>query len=251
MDLGLSGKRALITGATKGIGRAIAETLLAEGAAVSICARTGDDVDVAVKELSSAGTVFGQAVDAADEHSLRAWIAASVESLGGIDIYVHNTSGKPARTLEGWQKNFHIDLMALVHGVDAATAALTDGGGSLISIGTTATAEHFASGSNSYSAFKSAVTNWTLGQAQTLGAKGVRCNVVSPGPILIEGGDWDGIKQRMPPFFEATEKGHPGGQLGSAADVADAVAFLASARAKHINGVNLTVDGGFLKRVDF
>ena len=251
MDLGLQGKRALITGATKGIGRAIAETLLAEGASVSICARTAADVEAAVSELSGIGTAFGHVVDASDGESLRAWVAASAEQLGGIDIYVHNTSGKPARTLDGWNKNFQVDLMALLHGVDAATAALADGGGSLISIGTTATAEHFGGGSNSYSAFKSAVTNWTLGQAQTLGAKGIRCNVVSPGPIFIEGGDWDRIKQGMTAFYEATEKIHPGGTLGSAQDVADAVAFLSGDRAKHINGVNLTVDGGFLKRIDF
>jgi 3-oxoacyl-[acyl-carrier protein] reductase len=251
MDLGLTGKRALITGATKGIGRAIAETLLAEGASVAICARTASEVEAAVKELSSVGVAIGQAVDAGDADSLRAWVATSGEQLGGIDIYVHNTSGKPARKFDGWEKNFHVDLMSLVHGVDAASAALADGGGSLISIGTTATAEHFATGSGSYSAFKSAVTNWTLGQAQVLGAKGVRCNVVSPGPIFIEGGDWDMIKQGMPPFYEATEKAHPGGHLGSAQDVADAVAFLCSSRAQHISGVNLTVDGGFLKRVDF
>ena len=251
MDLGLEGKRALITGATKGIGRAIAETLLAEGASVAICARTPDDVDAAVKELSASGNVVGQAVDAGDPESLRGWVSSAAGQLGGIDIYVHNTSGKPARKLEDWSKNFNIDLLALVHGVDAASEALADGGGSVISIGTTATAEHFASGSNSYSAFKAAVTNWTLGQAQVLGAKGIRCNVVSPGPIFIEGGDWDRIKQGMAPFYEATEKGHPGGKLGGAQDVADAVVFLASDRARHINGVNLTVDGGFLKRVDY
>jgi NAD(P)-dependent dehydrogenase (short-subunit alcohol dehydrogenase family) len=251
VELGLQGKRALITGATKGIGRAIAETLMAEGASVSICARTAEDVDTAVAELSQKGTAVGQAVDAADAESLKAWINASAEQLGGVDIYVHNTSGKPARKLEDWKKNFDIDLMALVHGVTTAADLLADGGGSVISIGTTATAEHFASGSGSYSAFKSAVTNWTLGQAQVLGAKGVRCNVVSPGPIFIEGGDWDMIKQNMAAFYEATEKNHPGKQLGTAQDVADAVAFLASDRARHINGVNLTVDGGFLKRVDF
>ena len=75
--------------------------------------------------------------------------------------------------------------------------------------------------------------------------------MVSPGPIFIEGGDWDKIKQGMAAFYEATEKGHPGGQLGTAQDVADAVAFLVSGRARHLNGVNITVDGGFLKRVDF
>ena len=120
-----------------------------------------------------------------------------------------------------------------------------------ISIGTTATAEHFATGSGSYSAFKAAVTNWTLGQAQVLGAQGIRCNVVSPGPIFIEGGDWDMIKNHMADFYAATEKAHPQGALGTAQDVANAVAFLAGDAAGHVNGVNLTVDGGFLKRVDY
>ena len=129
--------------------------------------------------------------------------------------------------------------------------SLADGGGSLVSIGTTASAEHFASGSNNYSALKAAVTNWTLGQAQVLGPLGIRCNVVSPGPIFVDGGDWDGIKNRMPDFFAATERSHPGGSLGRPQDVADAVAFRVSDRACHINGVNVTVDGGFLKRVDF
>ena len=251
MELELKGTRALVTGSTKGIGRAIAETLLDEGASVAICARTAADVETAVAELSDRGTVVGSVVDAADADSLRAWVAFSAEQLGGIDVYVHNTSGKPSRTIEGWEHNFNVDLMALVHGVDAATEALADGGGALVSIGTTATIEHFATGSNSYSALKSAVTNWTLGQAQTLGAKGVRCNVVSPGPILVAGGDWDKIRGAMPAFFASTEQLHPGHRMGIPSDVADAVAFLVSARARHINGVNLTVDGGFLKRVDF
>ena len=251
MDLGLNGKKALVTGATKGLGRAIAETLLAEGASVAICARNAEGVDAAVAEMSSLGTVVGAAVDAADGAALTAWVANSADQLGGIDVYVHNTSGKPARSTDAWINNFHIDLMSLVLGVGAATDALADGGGAVISIGTTAVAEHFASGSNSYSAFKAAVTNWTLGQAQVLGARGIRCNVVSPGPIFIEGGDWDMIKQHMADFYESTARAHPGGELGTAQDVADAVAFLASERATHINGVNLTVDGGFLKRVDF
>ena len=251
MDLGLSGKKALVTGATKGIGRAIAETLLAEGASVAICARNAEGVEAAVAEMSSLGTVVGAAVDAADGEALASWVTSSAEQLGGIDIYVHNTSGKPARSTDAWINNFNIDLMSLVLGVGAAADALSDGGGSVISIGTTAVTEHFASGAGSYSAFKAAVTNWTLGQAQVLGAKGIRCNVVSPGPIFIEGGDWNMIKDNMAPFFEATQKNHPGGDLGTAQDVADVVAFLASERAKHVNGVNVTVDGGFLKRVDY
>lgn len=146
MDLGLKGKKALVTGATKGLGRAIAETLLAEGASVAICARNADEVAAAVKELSAKGTVVGASVDAGNPEALQAWVNSSAEQLGGIDVYVHNTSGKPARKLEQWVNNFNIDLMALVYGVEAAKAALANGGGSVISIGTTATTEHFASG---------------------------------------------------------------------------------------------------------
>jgi len=251
MDLGLSGKKAVITGATKGIGRSVAETLLAEGVSVAICARDAAGVEAAVEEMSALGNVFGASVDAADGDAVEAWVASAAEQLGGIDIYVHNTSGKPARKIENWINNFNIDLMAMVRGVGAASEALSEGGGAVISIGTTATAEHFASGSNSYSAFKSAVTNWTLGQAQVLGAKGVRCNVVSPGPIFVEGGDWNMIKDNMTEFYEATEKVHPQGRLGTVQDVANVVAFLASDAARHVNGVNATVDGGFLKRIDF
>src|SRR3954451_4994522 len=252
MDLGLTGKRAIVTGSTKGIGRAIAETLLDEGASVAICARDADGVAAAVDQLRARGTVWGKSVDAGDSDSLRGFIGEAIEQLGGLDIYVHNTSGKPGKTFEAWQHNMDVDLMSLIHAADATSQALADSGdGVLISIGTSAVSEHFASGSNSYTALKAAVTNWTLGQAQVLGAKGIRCNVVSPGPIWVDGGDWNRVKDGRPEFFEATEKAHPMGKLGDVQDVANAVAFLASPAAKHINGSNLTIDGGYLKRVDF
>jgi 3-oxoacyl-[acyl-carrier protein] reductase len=252
VDLGLAGKRAVVTGSTKGIGRAIAETLLDEGASVAICARNAEGVTAALSELAGRGTVWGRAVDVGDSAQLRAFVAEAIEQLGGLDIYIHNTSAKPAKSLEAWQANMDVDLMALVHGTDAARAALeASGSGTLIGISTSAVGEHFASGSNSYSAFKAAMTNWVLGQAQVLGAKGIRCNVVSPGPIWVEGGDWNRVKDNVPQFFEATGQAHPMGAIGEVQDVANVVAFLASPAARHVNGANLTVDGGFMKRVNF
>ncbi len=251
MDLGLAGKSALVTGATRGIGRAIAEAFLAEGASVAICARNEEEVRDVISDLGQTGNVVGGALDASDVAALEAWVATSAAALGGIDIYVHNTSAKPQKVLGDWIKNYEVDLRALVAGVTASRSALADGGGSLISIGTTAVAEHFANGSGSYTAFKAAVTNWTLGQAQVLGAEGIRCNVVSPGPVWVDGGDWDVISSAKPEFFEATRQAHPQGELGTVSDVASVVAFLAGDVSRHINGANITVDGGFLKRVDY
>lgn len=251
MELDLNDKKVLVTGATKGIGRAIAQAFLDEGAQVSICARSADDIASTVANLGARGRMIGRAVDAGDVTALRSWVEWSQEELDGIDVYIHNTSAKPARKLEHWINNFNVDLMALVHGTEAATPALSRDGGVLITIGTTASVEHFGPGAGSYSALKAAATNWTLGQAQVLGPRGIRCNVVSPGPIMVEGGDWDMIKSAMPPFFEATSKAHPEGRIGEPMDVANAVVFLSSAAARHINGVNLTVDGGFTKRIDY
>src|SRR4051795_8105532 len=128
MDLGLTGKRAIVTGSTKGIGRAIAETLLDEGASVAICARDADGVAAAVDALRIRGTAWGKPVDASDIESLRGFIAGAIEQLGGLDIYVHNTSGKPGKTFEAWQKNVDVDLMPLIHAADAASQALSESG---------------------------------------------------------------------------------------------------------------------------
>jgi NAD(P)-dependent dehydrogenase (short-subunit alcohol dehydrogenase family) len=144
-----------------------------------------------------------------------------------------------------------VDLLGAVRSVEAATPALVESSAaSVIFIGTTAAVETFM-GPTSYNAIKAALITHANGLSQALGSKGIRVNTISPGPIFVEGGSWDRIKQHRAEMYEDAQKTHPGGELGEAQDVANATVFLSSPAAKHITGVNLVVDGGYTKRVNF
>ena len=254
MDLGLSGKKALITGGSRGIGRAIAERLLAEGATVAISARGADGLDAAVKELSALGPTHGGVVDVGDGEALAAWVNASAEAMGGIDLVVSNASGGGAgkTTAEAFQQTLNVDIMGLVHMVDTARPHLeASGAGSIVAISTTAALEHFGTGLGSYHALKAGLINLVAGYAQALGGTGIRANCVSPGPIFVEGGGWDKIKTAVPAMYDGAIAAHPSHRLGTAAEVANVVAFLASPAASWVTGENIVVDGGYTKRVAF
>lgn len=254
VDLGLTGKRAIVTGGTRGIGRAIAERLLDEGASVAISARDAGGVEVAVKELSSRGTVFGEILDVADGDALTAWVATAAEQLGGLDIVVSNASagGMGGATPEAFNQLLNVDVLGLVRLVDAALPHLqASESGAIVAISTTAAIENFGPGASAYNSLKAAVISYTAGLSQNLAPQGIRANCVSPGPIFVENGDWDMIKKHMTAFYDATVAGHGRGRLGDPAEVANAVAFLASPAASWISGENIVVDGGFTKRVAF
>ena len=254
MDLGLSGKKAIITGGSRGIGRAITEQLLAEGAEVAISARGQEGLDAAVAELASHGTVHGSVVDASDGEALTAWVAASAEAMGGLDIVISNASGGGAgkTTAEAFQKTLDVDIMGLVHMVDAALPHLeASESAAIMAISTTAALEHFGNGMGSYHVLKAGLINLIAGYSQSLGDKGIRANVVSPGPIFVEGGGWDQIKSAVPEMYDGAIATHPSGRLGTAPEVANAVAFLVSPAASWITGENVVVDGGYTKRVAF
>lgn len=253
MDLGLAGKKALVTGGSRGIGRAIASRLLEEGASVAISARGQDGVDAAVAELGAKGTIVGAALDVADGDALTGWVGDMADALGGIDIIVSNASGGGQGTsAKDFQSVLDVDVLGLVRLVDAAMPKLVESGeASVIAISTTAALENFGPGTSAYNAMKAAVINYIGGLAQNLAAKGIRANAISPGPIMIEGGSWDFIKENMAPFYEATVKVQPQGRLGSAEEVANVAAFLASPAAAWVNGENIVVDGGFTKRVAY
>jgi 3-oxoacyl-[acyl-carrier protein] reductase len=251
MDLQLKGKKAVITGGSRGIGRAIAETLAEEGCDVAICARTEDGVNEAVESLKAKGVnAFGQAVDVGDGDALKAWIEASADALGGINILVSNVSGGQPPGEEGWKSIFGHDILGAVRCVEAATPHLEKDGGSIIMISTTAALEKFMS-AGPYNALKAALIQYSGALSQDLAPKGIRVNAVSPGPIFIEGGAWDNIKQHMTPFYEATLADIPLGRMGGANEVAAQVALLASPRAGFTTGTNVVIDGGITKRIQF
>ena len=250
MDLGLSGKKALVTGSTRGIGRRIVETLLADGAAVAIGARNQAEVKTAVEELGKSGKAVGAVLDVSKADSYTGWITDMAGQLGGVDIFVHNVSGGGGMDGEAsWYKCFETDIMGAVRGVAAVTPLMkAAGGGSIIFIGTTAAVETFM-GPMAYNAFKAGLVTHAKQLSQALGADNIRVNVVSPGPILFAGGAWENIGKAMPDLYKSHLAIQPSGRFGAPEEVAKVVTFLASPAASWVTGVNLVVDGGYTKRV--
>lgn len=252
MDLKLKGQNALITGGSKGIGRAIAEALAAEGCNVAICARNQKEIDEAVKSLSAKGVkAVGKSVDVGDGDALKAWITESAEALGGIDCLVSNVSGGNAPGEAGWRANFEFDMLGTVRCVEAALPYLEkSSNASILMISSTAALEKFIA-AGAYNAMKAALIQYAGALSQDLGPKGIRVNAISPGPIMIEGGSWDKIKQHMTPFYEQTVAQIPLGRMGTAEEVAAQAALLASPLAAFTTGTNVVIDGGITKRIQF
>ncbi|HEX7929204.1 MAG TPA: SDR family oxidoreductase, partial [bacterium] len=252
MELRLKGKRAIVTGATRGIGRAIAETFAAEGVHLAICSRTQAGVDEAVAALKKRGvTVHGGAFDARDGAKLRSFIGDSIKALGGVDIFVHNVSGWGGTDEEAWRTTFEVDMMGAVRGVESVVPAMKQaGGGAIVFISTTAATETFL-GARSYNAVKAGLIVYSKSLARELGSSGSRVNTVSPGPVLHKDGPWDKRQKSDPAFFEKIRSEIPLGRYGKPEDVANGVVFLCSPAAAFTSGTNMIVDGAFTHRVQF
>ena len=275
MDLELEGKKVIVSAATRGIGRKIVEAFLDEGAVVSFCGRraragepnpsdeevyatqlSGDGVDDAVEALSSRGQVYGSVVDCGYFDQVTQWIGKAASDMGGIDIVVSNASalGGIPRSRKGWDINYNVDLMSAVAMFDASLPHLkASGAAAFVQMSTITAIENHAFGESglSYGALKAALINYTHQLSVDYMKDGIRCNCVCPGPVFIPDGSWGFLGTKMPEYTEANRARHPAGRFGKPEEIADAVLFLASARASWITGVNLTVDGGFTRNVKY
>jgi NAD(P)-dependent dehydrogenase (short-subunit alcohol dehydrogenase family) len=251
MDLGLRGKKAIVTGATKGIGRAVVEHLTAEGASVAFCARTAEEVMEAAAALSRPDVaVHGEAVNVRDGEAYKAWLNRAVQALGGCDVFIPGVSGGGGMDSEkNWVRNFEIDMLHTVRGCEALMPHLeTSGTGSIVIIGSTNAVETFAA-PMAYNAIKAGLITYGKQLSQFVGKKNVRVNTVSPGPIYFEGGAWEMIKGTQPKFYDWALKQFPNGRMGTVEEIARVIVFIASPAASLITGANVIADNGFTKRV--
>jgi 3-oxoacyl-[acyl-carrier protein] reductase len=253
VDLQLAGLRALVTGGTKGIGRAIVEVLAEEGASVALCARTDSDVVAAAERLRGRGaTVTGSVVDVADGPALTQWVSDSAAELGGVDIVVANVSALAiGEGEENWRKSFDVDMLGTVRLVNAALPLLEKSSApSIVTVSSVSGREiDFAVGP--YGTFKAAIIHYTQGLAHQLAGKGIRANSVSPGNTYFPGGVWESIEQNDPELFGQALALNPTGRMAKPEEIARAVVFLASPAASFVTGTNLVVDGALTRGVQF
>lgn len=251
MDLGLRGRKAIVTGATKGIGRSIAEHLAQEGCAVAICARDADAVAATVARLKSAGVpATGRALDVSDAPALQSWVRHAAEELGGLDIVVSNVSALAIGNEEAaWRAEFETDMMGTVRAVDAAMPYLEASDAASIVIISSVSGREIDFAAGPYGVMKAALIHYAQGLAHQLAAKGIRANTVSPGNTYFEGGVWHRIERDNPALYAQALALNPTGRMGRPEEIARAAVFLASPAASFISGTNLVVDGALTRGV--
>lgn len=252
MDLGLKGRNAIVLGGTRGIGRAIAATLAAEGSNVAICARNAGQV----AELKASGIkATGSAVDITDGAALKAWIEGAAAELGGVDMLFSN-AGAMAQggDAASWEQNFRLDVLGAVHAFEAARPFLEAGGAkngdaAFVIISSISAAQ--ADTASSYGPIKAALIHMAKGLARQHARKKIRVNVVSPGTVYFEGGVWNMIEQNMPERYRDAMNRNPTGRMATPQEIANAAVFLACPLSSFTTGSNLVVDGAISNRVNF
>lgn len=253
MELGLRGKKVILTGGSRGIGRATVELFAEEGADIAFCSRNPDQVAEAKASLSRhGGKVVGMPFDMEAGHdAYRAWLDQAADALGGCDIFVPMISTSGAGATGDWRKSFDYDVMGAVIGCETLESRLAaSGAGSVVIISSTAGVETFIV-PQGYNSIKACLLTYSKQLGQAWGPKGIRVNAVLPGPIKFPGGNWEMIQGAMPALYEATEAAFALGRWGGPEEVARTIVFLASPASSYTTGANVVIDGGYTKRVQF
>ena len=244
MDLGLKGKVAVITGASAGIGKAIALGLAAEGVNLAICARREAPLREAESALRARGVdVYAVPCDVGNAGALDQFLEGTREFFGRVDILVNNASAFGFTDDEvDWESSFNVDLLASARAARKVIPWMTEsGGGNILFISSISGLE---ASSQPYAAVKAAIISYSKTLAVRLAKKNIRVNTIAPGSIEFEGGLWADRKVNNPSSYEAALRSIPTGRMGAPGEVADVAVFLVSDRASWVTGDCISVDGG-------
>ncbi|MBI2257117.1 MAG: SDR family oxidoreductase [Proteobacteria bacterium] len=248
MPLDFTGRRVIVTGGSRGIGRSTALAFARAGADVSICARGAETLEKTRGEIAAVGCMVHAATcNLSDEGAIKAYIGAAATALGGIDILVSNASGID-NTGDSWVDCFNVDVMAAVRLAEAAEPHMAQATDAAIINVTSISGMMPSARDPAYAAAKAALINFTTSQAVKLAPQKIRANAVAPGSIDFPGGFWDRCRIETPDVYESVKAGIPFGRHGKPEEIANAILFLASPMASWITGQTLVVDGGQVLR---
>lgn len=252
MNLHLTSSHILVTGATRGIGRAIALTAAEEGANISFCARDAKAVAAMEAELTAKGVkAYGRALTVTDDVALSAFVNDAAAHFGRLDGVVANASALVSgSSRKAFEDAFNTDLMHTRCAAETARLHLEKSKhGSFVAIASISGSEAYGYDSVAYGTMKAALFFYVKTFARDVASQGIRANLVSPGTTLFDGGYWDKVKRDNPERFADNIAFNPMGRMATAEEIANVVVFLLSPKASFVSGENITVDGTATLRI--